>query len=345
MPASNNPHDALFRCLLENPEDAGALIREQLPPDIAAALSGRPPVLTDATFIDPHLRETRADRLYELELMNGTPALLYILLEHKSTPDAETPLQLLGYMVRIWQRYVDSGLAGGGSLPAIVPLVIYHGRKPWRVPLSVFDCIAGADPWKEQLRDFRYIVRDLGRIDDASLSRRPIVRAVLLALKYAMAEKAPREIIAEIVASLPEGSILEIQSLIYIVRTFSQLDRETLIDIVREARPGRRDDMVSLAAQEWLQEGLEKGIKQGRQQGLEQGLEQGIEQGREQGKSLGEVQGLAESIVEILTTRFGRVDPALEARLAELPSETLRQLVKRALTIPEPDSLLDTPSP
>jgi len=74
------------------------------------------------------LIEESADLLYHVNLHKQGDAYLYILLEHKSYPDPQTPFQLLRYLVRIWER--DS--REGEDLRPIVPVVVYHGQERWR---------------------------------------------------------------------------------------------------------------------------------------------------------------------------------------------------------------------
>ena len=69
--------------------------------------SGRPIRLVDASFVDAVLHQSHSDRLFEARLKDGGTAFVYVLLEHKAAPDPGTPLQMLGYMVRIWQRYAE----------------------------------------------------------------------------------------------------------------------------------------------------------------------------------------------------------------------------------------------
>jgi len=55
---------------------------------------------------------------------------------------------------------------------AVFPLVIYHGETEWRIPLDFASGIDLADDaLRPHLLDFRYSLADLGRIDDARLSR------------------------------------------------------------------------------------------------------------------------------------------------------------------------------
>lgn len=65
MNVPNNPHDALFRALVDDIGRAGTLIREYLPPQIAARLAEGPPRLLDGSFVDEELRSSQSDRLFE----------------------------------------------------------------------------------------------------------------------------------------------------------------------------------------------------------------------------------------------------------------------------------------
>lgn len=56
-----------------------------------------------------------------------------------STPDPHMAYRLLRYMVRIWEQW-ESEHASAVALPAIVPVVLYHGAGPWSAPRS-FDAL------------------------------------------------------------------------------------------------------------------------------------------------------------------------------------------------------------
>lgn len=85
-------------------------------------------------------------------------------------------------MVDIWRREIAGGTAKDGLVP-IIPLVFYHGRGRWTVPRSVAATIDAPDALASYLRDFAYILHDLGEIEPLLLSGTPEVRAGLLALR------------------------------------------------------------------------------------------------------------------------------------------------------------------
>ena len=96
MSVPKNPHDSLFRALLEDPQRARALIRDYLPAEITAQLADTPPEPVEGSFIDDALRGSQSDRLFRVQLVSGRPAFVDTLLEHKSAPDVGTPVLMLG---------------------------------------------------------------------------------------------------------------------------------------------------------------------------------------------------------------------------------------------------------
>src|SRR5215813_2862601 len=105
-----NPHDRFFKELLARPETATDFLVNYLPPEIVALLDLSVPELAKDSFIDEELRQHFSDLLYRVKLRSGDDAFVYILFEHKSTPDGWTAFQLLRYEVRIWETERRNGV-------------------------------------------------------------------------------------------------------------------------------------------------------------------------------------------------------------------------------------------
>jgi predicted transposase YdaD len=95
------------------------------------------PELLPGSFVDEHLAQHHSDLLFSLRLKTGDPALAYLLLEHKSSPDAGTPLQLLRYIVRILTKCYDERRRL--PLPVVLPLVAHHGPGEWTFSTAFID--------------------------------------------------------------------------------------------------------------------------------------------------------------------------------------------------------------
>jgi len=256
MPEPTQPHDKLFKGLLDQPGTAGALLRERLPPEIAALLADQPPELVDGEFVDQALRGSQSDRLFKAKLKSGGEVLLYVLIDHKSTPSAGILLQLLGYMVRIWVRHAGDRAEALRHLP---PLVVYHGAEPWNVALCLRDTIAAPEIIKHYQPDLSYRLIDLGPIPDPELSHYPPLRAGLLALKYSHREGDPETVLLQAFSDARDLPTLFSMIVVYTTTVYREVTPSALRTIIRQIRPEWEEHMLSIAAREWLAEGRAEG--------------------------------------------------------------------------------------
>ena len=139
-----NHHDAFFRQVFSQPEVAADFLANYLPAEVRNQLNLDHVELEQDSFIDDELREHFADLIFRVPLLDdsqGGVAFVYVLFEHKSYPEPLVAFQLLRYMVRMWER----ALREGNALPLIIPLVVYHGEQPWRVPQTFGELFDGPE--------------------------------------------------------------------------------------------------------------------------------------------------------------------------------------------------------
>jgi predicted transposase/invertase (TIGR01784 family) len=319
MTQPGDPHDKLFRALLDDPERARLLLREHLPPDIVTELADDAPEPVEGSFVDAALQGSQSDRLFRVSLKDGRAAYIYTLLEHKSAPDPRTPIQMLTYLARIWDRHCAETGSTPERLPAIIPLVIYHGRRPWRVPTSVLDAIDAPEAIRNAMAGMRYILRDLGPMDDAELAADRVLRAGLAALKHAFDQGVPLKVVVSLLADTPDRSLIERQVLEYVVRVYDLTERD-LTQALDEAKPDRREELMGTVAEEWM--------KQGEARGHARGIAEG------------KAAAMAESVLRILRGRFGDLDDRLTERIRGADRDTLDAMLDRALTVDRPEDVL-----
>ena len=267
MSEPTQPHDKLFKGLLDQPGTAGALLRERLPPEIACLLTDDSPELLDGEFINDALQGSQSDRLFRAMLKTGGEVLLYVLIDHKSTPEPGIILQLLGYMLRIWLRYSGGKAEALRSLPAILPMVVYHGASEWKVSLSLRDTIKAPEAIKQYQPDFHYVLVDLGPIANEQLSAYPPLRAGLLALKYSHQDGDAEAILVQAFTDARDVPSLFKMLVVYATTVYASVNPVLLRRAIHRVRPEWEEEMLSIAAKEWMAEGMVKGEAKGRAEG------------------------------------------------------------------------------
>jgi predicted transposase/invertase (TIGR01784 family) len=102
MTLPHHPHDAFFKHLFTRPEAAEDFVRHYLPAEVTALLEPGSLTICKDSFVDEALVEHYSGLLYRVNLKTGDETYLYVLFEHKSAPEPRVALDLLRYLVRIW---------------------------------------------------------------------------------------------------------------------------------------------------------------------------------------------------------------------------------------------------
>ena len=102
--AISQPHDKYFQRVFSNEQDAASLLRTCVPRPLADTLKWSTLALLRGRFVADDWRRNETDLLYSVEREGTeTPVLVYVLLEHQSTPDQWLRLRLLGVYERLAQ--------------------------------------------------------------------------------------------------------------------------------------------------------------------------------------------------------------------------------------------------
>ena len=177
------PHDALFKSVFQQPENAAAELQHVLPAEHVSAIDWSTLKLEPGSFVDEKLADHHSDLLFSATARaSGERVLVYLLLEHQSSSDPKMALRLLGYMVRIWERFSDADKKS--PLPLIVPAVLAQVPGGWKAATrfsGLFSPNLGALA-DVVLPDFTYVVDDLHRAGDDDLRRRAVALQARLAL-------------------------------------------------------------------------------------------------------------------------------------------------------------------
>jgi predicted transposase YdaD len=259
----------MVHSVLRDPTEATSFLQVSLPQDVSQGLNWATLRQHDRSFVDEDLRESESDFLYEIERVLGEESMmLYVLVEHQSTPDRWIRFRLLKYCCRIW----DVNLAERptpSELRPIVPLVFYQGERTWSYSTEFADLFA------ESVRDWPGVPRFSHGLIDQSGMRPEEVQGELktrLMQLLLMAAYHPTVAWMEQVAKLlgllsslpPSGGVNYMRIFVrYLLSTQEPEAVESFREVLREYAPAVRDDVMTTYAQELLAEGRAEGEQLG----------------------------------------------------------------------------------
>ncbi|MCX7885067.1 MAG: Rpn family recombination-promoting nuclease/putative transposase [Caloramator sp.] len=329
-----NPHDKFFKETFSNIEIAKDFIVNYLPQDIVKIIDLDTLVLQKDSFINEKLKEVYSDMLFKVSI-NNNDGYIYFLFEHKSYVSRQTALQLLRYMVEIWEMSIKK--EGLGKLPIIIPLVIYHGREKWNVKTRLSDVIEGYneldDNIKKFIPSFEYLLYDISRYKDEDIKGHVQLKIILSILRDIFSDDA-KKMYSTIINAAKYLSELEDKEtgleyfeiyMRYIFSSYKDMTRDDFENIAKEIEKTfiEGSEKIMILADMFREEGMQKGI------------EKGIEKGTQAGKK----EALAKSVLKLLTKKFGILPKDVKEKIEYLDLLTLELLFDDALDFTNIDEI------
>ncbi|MEW6352276.1 MAG: Rpn family recombination-promoting nuclease/putative transposase [Thermodesulfobacteriota bacterium] len=321
-----DPHDTFFKALFSRAEVAEEFLLRFLPPDVSGLLAPKTFRLQKDSFVDTNLQAYFSDLLYRVGLKAGEQGWVYILFEHKSQPRQDIAFQLLRYMMRIWERTRTEGM--GWPAP-IIPVVLYHGRTEWRIPLDFGSMYAVPESLKRRLLDFTYCLCDLSQYTDEEIKLGAIGTVGVRLLKHIHSEDLADRLaeLLGLLRTMHEETALEF--LETVLRYLGSAAQAVTVDDCRKAlgaafpetgetyMTGWIDQIVEERRHDWFEEGVKEGVKEGIRKGA------------------------ASLAVRMLVRKFGSLDADLEKRVRQLSPEQLERLGEDLFDLSDQTALAD----
>ena len=218
------------------------------------------------------------------------PLLLYVLLEHQSTPRRWMRFRLLEYCCRIWAEVLDAD-EKRAELPPIVPVVFYQGERRWLHAREFAEQFAEAVrewPWTPR---FEHLLVDQSRAAVGEVQGKALGRVAQLALmaaarrRRASLRRAALRLAAQYMGELARigrnqkfGAVVR-----YVLTTQNKETAREFGEVLGRHVPGPGGDMRTYA-DELLEEGLRRGRQEGREEGQQEALRRGRQEGRQEGQ-------------------------------------------------------------
>jgi hypothetical protein len=274
-----------------------------------------------ASFTSDDLRERHSDMVWRLRWRGGERGwfYVYLLLEFQSTPDPFMAVRLLGYVALLLAGLVRTGeVTRAKGLPAVLPLVLYNGKRPWKAPADLTSLFRAVPPgFGHYLPQLTYLLVDENRLRPEEV-RLPGNRvATLFRLETCAPEDLPA-LTVELAALLPRGEEPELRQ-----------DFTTwLLRWLRRVRPrvtipetGELEDIAMLdeTLNQWWKDAREKGRREGRTLGRREVRTEAVE-------------SLRRIVLAQLEQRFGALPPKVRKRVGTIASlPRLEELAQRVL--------------
>ena len=272
--AISQPHDKYFQRVFSNEQDAASLLRTCVPRPLADALKWSTLSLLRGRFVGDDWRRNETDMLYSVEREGAeTPVLVYVLLEHQSTPDPWLRLRLLGYCVQVWQQWRRNH-EDEERLPLLVPMVFYQGAQRWEHTREFADLVTdAAQEWRWVPR-FEHLLIDQTDLGAESVTGAVAARALQIAMMAAF-RKAPRELLEWVTRLMAElysaRGFEEVATHVeYVLATQPEAQREVFSEALSRNVPGRGGEVMN-----YVEEMIERGRREGRQEGRQEGRREG----------------------------------------------------------------------
>ena len=306
--------------------NAADFLTHYLPDDILNLINPNDILIRKDSFVDPEFREFFSDIVYETQIEDRT-GYIYFLFEHKSYPDQLTVLQLLRYMLNLWRQHAIK--ENMGLFPVIIPIVVYHGSRPWNAPMRLSELVqVRSDSLRKYLPDFTYELRDLTAMEDERIVGWAGLRTGLLLLKYSHDPDVRKHLrrILELLFGIQDERKQEAflkMVVSYIMSGIHGVSMGEIKEIVETTISPEAGGHIMTIAEKLIREGKKEGLLEGLQKGKLEGLQEGLQKGKLEGLLEGKVEAKRAAVLQILEARFGAIPLKIVERIGSITNPTV----------------------
>ncbi|MCB9610763.1 MAG: Rpn family recombination-promoting nuclease/putative transposase [Polyangiaceae bacterium] len=316
-------HDALFRLTFGRRENALGLVRHWLPASVAVSLDWETLNLENPSFIEAPLSALFSDLLFRVEFAErqaeSSPFLIYVLIEHQSSPDRRIVWRMQRYISAIQHGYLKE--TPNAELPIVFPLLISNARRPWPHPLdlhSVYNPLEQLPELRPHVAQLEVVLDDLPSTTPSELVARDLTDmavAALCLLRDARGLAALQASMAHWLPSLRSVSKRQHDDFkalfAYLLQATPPVQHHQLCATIIQEAPDMHPPIISaydeLIAEGWVQ-------------------------GEAVGEARGQAKGKAELLLKLLRLKFTPLPQGIEERLQRATPQQLDQIAERLLS-------------
>jgi predicted transposase/invertase (TIGR01784 family) len=258
---AQNPHDQFFKEIFSQQESILDFIENYVPERLTKLFDLQTLERIEDSFVDNELKEHLSDLLFRVKLKNKQDAFIYILLEHKSSPDKWVSFQLLRYLVRIFEK---SQREGNKQLPLVLPIVFYHGKTSWNISekfSALFD-LKDLEELRKFLPEFYYHLCDLNKFSDDQLKGNPTLLSAVRVLKYIFRKDLKSKLsksfepLAELLPS--DAAFERLRVLMFYLLYSNKANEAEIVEALKEAKGDEMQEVFFI--DRWINQGKKESL-------------------------------------------------------------------------------------
>lgn len=308
------PHEGLFLKIFQNLDNARHFLKNHMSEDLQKRLDLDTLRLEPTTYVDKKLKKHYSDLVFSVRLVGyeNQFARIYLLFEHKSSPDPLTGVQVLKYMALQWLELQEQHMLVDGKLPPIIPIVIYQGQEDDRKMCSSFHDLVEmpSESFKVYMPDFSFAFFNVRGMDEAKVQEKILLKFYVEIIKYQNdpnVKEIPPRLVRGLLESMELRTALEYIYIFfrYLVKSTEYLTQEDYKKAL-ELLPEGGEKIMETLADQWLKEGEDRG--------------------KEQGK----LEYAQETLIDVAGDVYGPLPSSLQDKISSIQSiENLRTLTRK----------------
>ena len=271
-----NPHDKFFKETFSIRENVIDFLKGTFPEEIFKKLDLSTLTRDNNSYIDEELKEHFSDIVYTC-YCKDKELKITLLFEHKSYSVTCPHLQLLKYLLKIWEANIKQAR----KLIPVIPVILYHGKEIWKVR-RFSDYFEGIDEiFCRFVPEFEYLLTDLSKFSNEEIKQKVFKKVsleiALLVMRNILNEKELEKNLKDFLEIgrqyfEEEEGLKFLESVIRYLYSSTEIEVGKVVNTIKEISEKGGEMGTTTAAKL-----IEKGKIEGKIEGLKEAIEIGLE--------------------------------------------------------------------
>lgn len=306
-------HDSSSKLIFGNAELCSQFLRNYMDMPILKNVRAQDIEDVSERYVPMFTEERESDTVKRIRISEKDTLFFISLIEHKTKTDYNIAMQLLRYMVYIWEDYekeqekMHKGITKTKDFqyPPIIPIVYYEGKAKWSAAFDFKDRVFSNQVFEAFTPSFSYKLVQLNEysVKDLVEKNDEISLVMLINRIQDIEEFRDLDLPKDYLKNLSEHSTDELLTIISKITAtmlrhlnIPEDEVEGFTEQVKERKMGElfenfKDFDLPAARKKAQEKGWREGLAAGKIQGREEGKEEGKKEGLIQGRAEGVVQG------------------------------------------------------